>query len=146
MKQIKHMRRVLVGWVAIGTLVLVSGPAQAGSAKGPYYATPSWDQTLPCPTHASCPRFTVLTNFNSDAVLDRETGLVWEQTPDTNGQTWFEAQTNCNQRPVGNRRGWRLPTVQELASLVDPNQSNPALPPGHPFSNVQSNVYWSATT
>ena len=36
--------------------------------------------------------------------------------------------------------------MHELASLVDPNQSNPALPPGHPFTNVQSSGYWSATT
>lgn len=44
--------------------------------------------------------------------------------------------------------GWRLPTLQELASLVDPNNhgGNPDLPPGQPFSNVQSSNYWSATT
>jgi hypothetical protein len=33
-----------------------------------------------------------------------------------------------------------------LASLVDQTQSSPALPSGHPFSNVQSILYWSATT
>jgi hypothetical protein len=33
-----------------------------------------------------------------------------------------------------------------LASLVDPSQSNPALPIGHPFSNVQLSEYWSANT
>jgi len=47
---------------------------------------------------------------------------------------------------MGNRKGWRLPTIQELASLVDSTRSNPALPAGHPFSNVQSFYYWSATT
>ena len=36
--------------------------------------------------------------------------------------------------------------VQELASLMDPTQSNPELPAGHPFSDVQSAGYWSATT
>jgi hypothetical protein len=49
---------------------------------------------------------------------------------------------------VGDRFGWRLPTVEELASLVD--DSTPlfslALPDGHPFSNVQTTLYWSATT
>ena len=39
----------------------------------------------------------------------------------------------------GNRKGWRLPTVEELASLV-------YLPSGHPFINVQSGAYWSSTT
>src|SRR5713101_5028569 len=125
MKQIKHMQRVLVGWVAIGTLVLASGPAQAGSAKGPYYATPSWDQTLACPTPAKCTRFTVLTNFSSAAVLDRETGLVWEQSPATTTHTWSAARSQCADRTVGGRKGWRLPSVHELASLVDPNNVDP---------------------
>jgi len=41
---------------------------------------------------------------------------------------------------------WRLPNRRELHSLTDFSQSNPALPPGHPFINVQNNVYWSSTT
>ena len=49
---------------------------------------------------------------------------------------------------MGGRHGWRLPIIEELASLVDPNNpgGDPDLPPGHPFSNVQSASYWSATT
>jgi hypothetical protein len=49
---------------------------------------------------------------------------------------------------VGNRRGWRLPTLQELNSLIDTSGSIIvlALPAGHPFTNVQSGSYWSATT
>src|SRR5689334_6098081 len=48
------------------------------TAAGPYYATPSWDQTLPAST-----RFIILSNFTSEAVLDRDTGLVWERSPST---------------------------------------------------------------
>ncbi len=44
------------------------------------------------------------------------------------------------------RKGWRLPSINELASLLDPNRSGPALPPNHPFLNVQPAIYWSATT
>lgn len=49
---------------------------------------------------------------------------------------------------AGGRKGWRLPTIQELASLVDPAvpPPGPTLTAGHPFSNVQSCCYWSATT
>jgi hypothetical protein len=35
--------------------------------------------------------------------------------------------------------------VEELATLVDPTVSNPSLPSGHPFTNVQLSLYWSAT-
>jgi hypothetical protein len=86
--------------------------------------------------------------MGSNAVLDRETGLVWERSPSTSIVNWLNAQIQCNTLNLGNRKGWRLPTVQELASLVDgdpANTSSPRLPPGHPFQNVQSSRYWSAT-
>ncbi len=41
--------------------------------------------------------------------------------------------------------GWRLPTIEELASLVDITQ-DPALAADNYFTNVQSSGYWSATT
>jgi hypothetical protein len=121
-------------------------PADAQTiAPGPYYATPSWDQTLPSST-----RFIVLSNFNGEAVLDRETGLVWERSPvSALGIGWFDAVSACESLIVVNRLGWRLPSVQELASLVDPTQSNPALPPGNPFAGIASvfgSVFWTTTT
>jgi hypothetical protein len=88
----------------------------------------------------------VLSNWGSNAVLDRETGLVWERSPITSIINWAAAQLHCNALAIGDRIGWRLPTLQELASLVDRSQSFPALPPGHPFNNVQFSDYWSATT
>jgi hypothetical protein len=84
--------------------------------------------------------------FNGAAVLDRETQLVWEQSPDTNVKSWALARTECMSRDVDGRKGWRLPSVHELASLVDPSQLGLSLLPGHPFSNVQTEHYWSATT
>ncbi len=114
-------------------------PIAAGNG---YYGVPSWNQILPANT-----RFIVLRNMGNAAVLDKETGLVWEQSPDgTNTYTWENAQLHCNQLTTGGRGGWRLPTVQELDSLVDPTQATPSLPSGHPFNNVQSFGYWSATT
>ena len=139
----KRAQKLLVGLLVLGVLAGAAGPARA-DAPGPYYATPSWDQTLPSAT-----RFIVLSNLGSAAVLDRETGLVWEKVPDgTNTYAWEDAQFHCNQLTTGNRMGWRLPTLQELASLLDPSVAppGPTLPAGHPFSNVQSYFYWSATT
>ena len=103
---------------------------------------PTWDNVINGPG-----RFRVLRDFNNAAVLDRETGLVWEQSPDTGTRDWLVAHRFCIDRAVGNRnrKGWRLPTVQEIVSLVDPTHNRPS-PAGHPFSNVQPDFYWSATT
>ena len=140
------MRNLWKGVLALSMISMalgVSAPAQAASGIGPYYATPSWDQTLPAAT-----RFIVLTNMNSEAVLDRETGLVWELSPGTGLRTWNDALNYCTRKTVGNRNGWRLPIIQELASLRDPTVPfpGPALPAGHPFIDVQSFEYRSAST
>ena len=141
----RHALSYAFGLVAVGMLALAAELADAQTmAPGPYYATPSWDQTLPPST-----RFIVLSNFNNEAVLDRETGLVWERSPvSVLGTDWFTAVSACERLIVANRLGWRLPSVQELTSLVDPTQGNPALPPGSPFSNIVFfvSVYWTAAT
>jgi len=132
-------KRAFGAWV-IGMGLVMSGLAVGATGTGPYYATPSWDQKL------TATRFIVLTDWSSAAVLDRETGLVWEQSPSTTTDTWYYQSFHCINLNTGGRTGWRLPTIQELLSIVDRSQSNPALPSGHPFSNVQSYYYWSATT
>ena len=59
-----------------------------------------------------------------EAVLDRETSLVWEKSPGAVLEDWHRANHNCNGMTLGGRKGWRLPTVQELASLLE--QERPA--------------------
>ena len=160
------MKHGLIHAFGIVTAALLTVCADAATtATGPYYANPSWDQQLPAVT-----RFVVLSNWvdsnfpaGGAAVLDRETGLVWEISPSTSRFGWADAQAHCNGEAVftggtlilgaktGNRLGWRLPTIQELASLVDPTvptaPGDLSLPVGHPFMNVSSGTpYWSATT
>ncbi len=104
--------------------------------------TMRWDQALP-----AAQRFVVLAAFNSDAVLDKETGLVWEKSPQATGVASSSARLTCANKAVGGRKGWRLPSLSELASLVDPSVASPGptLPLGHPFLTVQSANYWSAS-
>ena len=105
-----------------------------------------WDQNLPAAN-----RFVVLAAFNSEAVLDKNTGLVWEKSPQSPGAPWANACFDCLNKVVGRQRGWRLPSIVELTSLLDPS-AGPVptggliLPTGHPFTNVESREYWSATT
>jgi hypothetical protein len=115
--------------------------------------TQNWDKVLPAnnggePCRSS--RFTCV--MGGTAVRDNETGLVWEKAPDTAARAFDAALGHCANREVGGRKGWRLPSFHELASLLDrPSRVGPgsALPPGHPFRDVQvtsTDYYWSATT
>jgi predicted small lipoprotein YifL len=115
----------------------------SGSTGDPTGLTQNWDKNLP-----SGSRFTVLTAFNNQAVRDNETGLVWERSPSSSTVSWYDAVRTCWQRQVGGRMGWHLPTIEELSTLVDPTvpATGPALPSGHPFTNVIASTYWSTTT
>jgi hypothetical protein len=93
-------------------------------------------------------------NGVAHAYCDRQTGLVWEQSPSTARFTWSQARRHCADRTVGGtgQKGWRLMSMPELASLVDTTSTLCTgggvlcLPDGNPFSNVRGTVYWSATT
>jgi hypothetical protein len=123
-------------------------PTVAPTASAPFLASSAWSQTL-----APNVRFVILSNFNHDAVLDRETGLVWARRTVKESEAGFFAGLVCRSLVIGNRMGWRLPTMAELQSLVDPSQpvtqSVPRLPAGHPFvlsTDEPRLPYWSAET
>lgn len=96
-----------------------------------------WDTNNP-----SASRF--VTAFTG-AVLDKNTGLVWESTPDATPLTWDPARRACVDKTVGGTDGWRLPSVMELRSVQDPSVPAPFVP-ATVFTNVLSSDYWSAST
>jgi hypothetical protein len=76
-------------------------------------------------------------------VLDRTTGLQWQKTPNNSEpMSMANAMAYC----TGLGDGARLPEIQEMQGLIDYSKFTPALPAGHPFTTVQSGIYWSATT
>ncbi len=105
---------------------------------------PAWDHVI-----AGAARFEVLRDFGNDAVLDHETGLVWERSPNTSATYpyWLAAQY-CLNLSVGGRKGWRVPSIFELSTLLDTKVAPPAplLPAEHPFRNVSKVLwFWSST-
>jgi hypothetical protein len=127
--------------VLVGSLLAITSSSNSKSTTDGSELTQNWGKKLPTTS-----RFTVLSAFGDAAVRDDETGLVWEKTLETNELSWTDARAACADKDVGGRKGWRLPSISELASLLDPSiRTGPTLPLGHPFTNVQD-VYWSATS
>src|SRR3990167_6921927 len=113
-----------------GTVIACPGTGQDGEIR----AGVAW------PT----PRFTV----SGDCVTDNLTGLMWTKNANLPGtsKTWQQAIDYANGLSLCGYTDWRLPNRKELHSLTDFSRYNPALPSGHPFLNVQSCCYWSATS
>jgi hypothetical protein len=89
-------------------------------------------------------RFTLV--LGDQAVLDNETGLVWQRVMGALATTWEMAGHRCASSLTGQRMGWRLPTLAEITSVIDHVPGNPIeLPPGHPFTGPGDAVYWTAS-
>jgi hypothetical protein len=114
----------------------------------------------------------VFTNNNDGTVTDNRTCLIWLQDASCAGlagadgdgkANWETAKTaasslasgTCGLTDSSSAGDWRLPTAQELGSLVHYGYSSPAISnatggakwatDGNAFSGVQSNNYWSSS-
>ncbi|HZP13585.1 MAG TPA: DUF1566 domain-containing protein [Nevskiaceae bacterium] len=89
-------------------------------------------------------------------VTDHLTGLVWLKNAGCFAPSdWATALAHANTLASGScgltdgsaAGDWRMPNVNELESLIDVSQSNPAISALTPFTNVAvDNAYWSSTT
>jgi len=83
----------------------------------------------------------------NDIVTDHTTGLMWrdDANASTTKNTWSDANTTCENMEFSGYNDWRLPTAEELSTLLDANRSSfPNIDPT--FQNTASNYYWSSTT
>ncbi len=100
------------------------------------------------------PRFT---DNGNQTVTDNLTGLVWTKAANTPGpaacspgvqkkwQALLDHVKCLNANNYLGFTGWRLPNRIEMRSLLDFSHSGPALPTGHPFTDVQP-TYVTSTT
>ena len=83
------------------------------------------------------------TDNGDGTILDNVTKLEWQKQPNTTYKTWLNAFTYCSALvfPLGSHSDWNLPTVKELATLVDYSRSNPAIDPL--FGMTANTRYWT---
>ncbi len=135
---------LMPGMVGAGEMEPSAAPSSDGTMIALDHLPPTWSRKLP-----ASERFELV--MGGEAVLDKETGLVWEQTVGTGIQTsWVIAGGRCRWlTETAGRKGWHLPTVDELSSLIDPSVPEQpgvsVLPTGHPFDIVALGIYWTST-
>lgn len=75
------------------------------------------------------------TDNGNGTVTDLNTGLVWQQTTDSDGDgdidaadkfAFAQAQPYCDNLSLGGSSDWRLPTIKELYSLIDFRGTDPS--------------------
>ncbi len=89
------------------------------------------------------------TDLGNGTVCDNVTGLEWQQKSAPDTYRWQEAFDYCNNLELGNHDDWRLPTIEELSTLVDSGIPDPG-----PTVNIDYfpdtigsaySDYWSST-
>ena len=75
-------------------------------------------------------------------VYDDTHNLKWTQTIGENVLIWKAALEHCETLEYAGETGWRLPNINELASIIDYTRTNPA----SLFPGLTSPYLWSSTT
>jgi hypothetical protein len=83
---------------------------------------------------------------SAGTVYDTMTKLTWQQAVPTATYSQTDAITYCAGlgATVGGS-GWRLPTLKELATIVDESRANPAIDPAA-FPATPTDQFWSSSS
>ncbi len=81
---------------------------------------------------------------DGDIITDSKTTLQWQDDTTDTTMTWIAAIEYCENLSLGGNIDWRLPSLNELTSLVDDSRYNPSI--SAVFQNTVSDYYWSSTT
>ena len=78
-------------------------------------------------------------------VTDANTGLMWQQaTAQGDRYRWDQALYYPTGLFLGNYSDWRLPTIEELATLIDSSRYDPAINTKY-FPDTVASDYWSCS-
>jgi hypothetical protein len=78
-------------------------------------------------------------------VTDIETKLMWQQKT-AGPRVWYDAMSDCSGLSMAGYNDWRLPTIDELKTLLDRSDQMPPTINHTYFPDTVSSFYWSSTT
>ena len=82
------------------------------------------------------------TNNNNGTITDNVTGLIWQQV-DGGEMTIENAITYCDNLVLGGFSDWRLPTPIESFSIINHQNSNPAINTNY-FTLTSAGYWWTS--
>ena len=82
---------------------------------------------------------------NDMVVQDAVTGLDWQRTVVSKSFKWKDALEFCSTLTYGGYSDWRLPTINELITLIDFTKDHPAIDTVV-FPDTVPEPFWSSTT
>jgi hypothetical protein len=87
------------------------------------------------------------TDAGNGIIVDNVTGLMWQKETAPSTYRWPQAARYCNRLTLGGYTDWRLPTIQELITLVDSSVAfpGPTINTDY-FPDTVADNYWSSTT
>lgn len=88
------------------------------------------------------PSFTSSMINGDEIITDSETGLIWQKTYDETEKKWSDALAYCENLTYAGYSDWRMPNINELLSLVNYEEYDPA----SDFSDMPSKEFWSSST
>lgn len=80
--------------------------------------------------------------ITNEIIEDTTHNLIWTKDVNEVLSSWESALSYCQNLEYGGYNNWRLPSINELASLIDYSQKEPA----SLFPDLTSTYFWSSTS
>lgn len=109
---------LVIGWAAVAAIALTSSDVSAEAPEGRYVV-------------------------DAGTVTDTRTKLTWQRTPDLTPRTFAQATPYCAALDL-NGKGWRVPSIKELLTIVDESRWGPAIDPVA-FPGTPSDYFWTSS-
>ena len=82
-------------------------------------------------------------HVKKDVVVDKFSKLMWQRDDDGIKKNWEEAEKYCKGLQLNGYKDWRLPSIDELMTIVDKERFAPAI--NRAAFECKNAYYWSST-
>ena len=117
--------------------------------QSPTCVDPKWAEwvmpNIQVDVAAGAPTPESYTDNKDGTITDGVTGLMWQQTVSATTYAWADALAYCPTLTLGGHSDWRLPSIVEVASILDDGQETAPLINATVFPATPSGIFWSSS-